>query len=131
MATTAAEAAGASLLSPKDLPLALGEALSDGVRMVALINRSGLLVGSAGEQGSAPAMSAIVSSIWHQHEKSDGCGALSCLLLECDSGRVAVKGVGSFILALCGDASVSAGLLKAKIVALHDFLLPSLERVVC
>ena len=56
---------------------------------------------------------------------------MSCLLLECETGRVAVKGVGPFILALCGDASASTGLLKAKIVALHDFLLPSLERVVC
>ena len=117
------------MLSPKALGESLGEALGDGVRVVTLINRSGLVIGCAGDAASAPAISAIVSSVWQQHDKCESHGALSCLLLECELGRVAVKGVGPFILAVCSDTTVPAGLLKAKVVALTDHLLPSLERV--
>ena len=56
----------------------------------------------------------------------DGQGVLGCLLLECEQGRLAVKAVGSFILACCGDTTVPFGLLKAKVIALHEHLLPSL-----
>ena len=119
----------ANLLAPKSLPPVLGEALAPGVRVVVLINRSGLLIGCAGDASSAPSISAIVSCLWQTHEKCDGHGALGCLLLECEHGRVAVKPVGSFILACCSEASVPFGLLKAKIVALHDYLLPSLSQI--
>jgi ragulator complex protein LAMTOR2 len=119
-----AEGATVQLLSPKTLPLVLGEALSPGIRVVTLINRSGLLIACAGE--AAASISAIVSSLWQSHEKCDGQGVLGCLLLECEQGRLAVKAVGSFILACCGDTTVPFGLLKAKVIALHDHLLPSL-----
>jgi len=113
------------LLSPKSLPLVLGEALTPGMRVVTLINRSGMLIACAGDAGAS--ISAIVSSLWQSHEKCEGQGGLGCLLLECEQGRLAVKAVGSFILACCSDASVPFGLLKAKVMALHDFLLPSLQ----
>jgi len=103
----------------------LGEALTPGMRVVTLINRSGMLIACAGDAGAS--ISAIVSSLWQSHEKCEGQGGLGCLLLECEQGRLAVKAVGSFILACCSDASVPFGLLKAKVMALHDFLLPSLQ----
>ena len=113
------------LLSPKTLPLVLGESLTPGVRVVSLINRSGLLIACAGD--AAVSISAIVSSLWQSHEKCDGQGVLGCLLLECEAGRLAIKAVGSFILACCSDETVPFGMLKAKVVALHDYLLPSLS----
>ena len=117
------------LLSPRSLPAVLGEVLTPGIRVVALINRSGMLIGCAGEVTYASPVSAIVSSLWQSHEKSDGQGGLDCFLLECEQGRLAVKAVASFILACCSDSTVPFGLLKAKVVALHDYLLPSLAQI--
>lgn len=119
------------LLSPKGVPAVLGEALqgTPGMKVVTLINRSGLLVGSAGDAGSAAAISAIVSTLWQCHEKCEGHGALGCMLLECEQGRLAVMAVGSFILACCSDATVPFGLLKAKAAALHAFMQPSLSQI--
>ena len=54
---------------------------------------------------------------------------MGCLLLECEQGRLAVKGVGSFIIACCSDNTVPFGMLKAKVAALHNFLLPSLSQI--
>ena len=116
-------------LSPAALPKVLGEALLPGVRVVTLINRSGLLLGCTGDASSAASIAAIVSSLWQSHEKCDGHGMLGCLLLECEHGRLAVKAVGSFILACCSDSTVPFGLLKAKVLALHDYLLPSLSQI--
>ena len=116
-------------LSPKALPYVLVEAVTPGVRVVALINRSGLLISSAGDAARASAVGAIVVALWHSHEKCEGSGALECLLLECDQGRLAVMGVGNFILACCSDNSIPFGLLKAKAAALHDFLQPSLSTI--
>ena len=117
------------LLSPKGVPEVRGEAITPGMKVVTLINRSGLLIGSAGDAASASALSAIVSTLWQCHEKCEGQGALNCMLLECEQGRLAVMPVGSFILAGCSDATVPFGLLKAKVVALHAFLQPSLGQI--
>ena len=51
------------------------------------------------------------------------------LLLECERGRLAIKAVGSFILACCSDSTVEFGMLKAKILALHTFLQPPLSQI--
>ena len=118
-----------SLLSPAALPQVLGEALVPGMRVITLINRSGLLLGCTGDTGSAASVAAIVSSLWQSHEKCDGHGMLGCLLLECEQGRLCVKAVGSFILAACSDSTVPAGLLKAKVLALHNYLSPSLSQI--
>ena len=117
------------LLSPKALPAVLGEAISPGVRAVTLINRSGLLIGCAGDTESSSALGAIVSNLWQSHEKCEGLGSLGCLLLECEHGRLAVCAVGTFILACCADESVPFGLLRAKIKALHAFLQPDLSQI--
>ena len=119
----------ATLLAPASLPKVLGEALVPGVSVVCLLNRSGLLLGCAGDAEIAPPLSAICSSLWQSHEKCDGHGALNCLLLECGDGRLAIKAVGSFILACSSDLTVPFGLLKAKVLALHNFLLPSLSQI--
>ena len=119
----------ATLLNLKSLPALLGETLGPGVRVVALINSSGLLISCAGDASSAPAIGAIVLCLWQLHEKCDGHGDLGCLLLQCEQGRLAVKPVGSFILACCSDTTVPFGLLKAKVASLHDFLLPSLSQM--
>ena len=118
-----------ALLSPAALPKVLGEALMPGVRCVSLLNRSGLLLGSAGDASTAPSISAIVSSVWQNFEKCEGQGALGCLLLECEQGRLAVKAVGSFIIACCSDATVPFGLLKAKVTALSTYLQPHLSQI--
>ena len=108
---------GTTLLAPAALPKILGEAMLPGVRVVALLNRSGLLLGCAGDAASAASLAAISSALWLGHEKCDGHGNLACLLLECEQGRIAIKTVGSFILACCSDSTVPFGLLKAKIMA--------------
>ena len=116
-----------ALLSPAALPKVLGEAIVPGVRVVTLLNRSGLLLGVAGDASIAASISAIGSSIWQSHEKCDGHGSLGCLLLECEHGRLAIKAVGSYILACCSDTTVPFGMLKAKVTALQTYLLPSLS----
>lgn len=126
---TASVEGSVALLSPASLPKVFGEALVPGMRAVVLLNRSGLLLGCAGEASTAPALAAIVSSLWQNFERCDGHGALGCLLLECEQGRLAVKAIGSFILACCSDATVPFGLLKAKATALHAGLLPSLTQI--
>ena len=98
-----------ALLSPASLPKVLGEALLPGVRVVALLNRSGLLLGCAGDASTASSLAAIVSMLWLGHEKCDGLGNMGCLLVECEHGRLAVKAVGSFILACCSDSTVVCG----------------------
>ena len=119
--------AAVALLSPAALPKVLGEALLPGVRVVTLLNRSGLLLGVAGDAEIAPSISAIGSSVWQSHEKCDGHGTLGCLLLDCEHGQLAIKTVGPYILACCSDTTVPFGMLKAKVTALHTYLLPSLS----
>ena len=120
---------GTVLLAPAALPKVLGEAMVPGVKVVALLNRSGLLLGCSGDATSAASIAAIASALWLGHEKSDGHGNLACLLLECERGRLAIKAVGSFILASLSDMTVPFGLLKAKVFALHNYLLPSLSQI--
>jgi hypothetical protein len=117
------------MLQPKVIPEVLSEALSPGVTTAILVNRSGLLLGSAGEVASAALLGAIVSNMWVCHETcgGDGAGALGCLLVDCDEGRLALKSVGGFILVCRADATVPHGLLKAKAQALADVLSPSLS----
>ena len=117
------------LLAPASLPKVLGEALVPGVRVVALLNRSGLLLGCAGDAASAPSLAAITSLLWLSHEKCEGQGSLGCLLLECEQGRIAVKAVGSFILACSSDSTVEFGMLKAKVLALHAYLAGPLTQI--
>ena len=117
------------LLSPATLPNVLGEAMLPGMRAVALLNRSGLLLGCAGDAAIAPSLAAIVSTLWQSHEKCDVNGTLSCLLLECEHGRLAIKSVGTFILVCCSDSTVPFGLLNAKVMVLHDYLQAPLLRL--
>jgi len=119
-----------AMLHPKALPEVLGEAVSPGIRAVALINRAGLQLGSAGDAQSAGTISAIASSLWQSHEASDEAGALGCLMVECEEGRLVVKAVGgTYMLACCADTTVGFGLLKAKADALHAHLSPSLSQI--
>ena len=103
----------------------LGEAVTPGIQLVTLLTRTGLQIGSAGNVSDAAAIAAITSNIWQTHEKSD-LGSLACMLLENLQGRLAIKDVGNFIIAICADNSVPFGSLKAKVEALHDFLQKSL-----
>jgi len=119
-----------AVLLAKALPDVLEEAIQPGIHTVTLVNRSGLLLGCAGDASRAPAVGAIVSNIWQCQEKCDGAGPLSCLLVECDEGRLAIRAVGSFVLACCADCTVPFGMLMAKSEALHDFLQPPLSQLV-
>ena len=117
------------LLCPRTLPEVLGEALSSEVRVAALVNRNGLLLGCAGDSAEATVAGAIATNLWQSHERCEGAGTLGCMLMECDEGRVAIKAVGSYIVVCCADASVPFGQLKAKMLALHDFLQAPLSRL--
>lgn len=117
------------MLNPRALPDVLGEALSPGVRVAALVNRSGLLLGCAGDSADATLAGAIVANMWQTHERSEGAGALGCMLIQNEEGRVAVKAVGSYIIVVCANANVQFGELKAKTVALHDFLKEPLSQL--
>ena len=121
----------AKLLSPRALPQVLGEAVGPGIRAVTLSNRGGMLIGCAGDALNASAISAIASNLWACHEKCEGHGALGCLLLECEHGRLAIMAAGSFILACCSDETVPFGLLKAKLAAQHAFMAADLVQIAC
>ena len=110
------------MLNPKALPEVLGEVLSSGVQVAALVNRNGMLLGCAGDSASATLAGAIGANLWQCHERCEGAGALECMLMECDEGRVALKAVGSYVIVCCTDSSVPFGQLKAKTHALHEFL---------
>ena len=103
------------VLDPKALPEVLGEVLTPGMRVVTLINRSGLQLGSTGDAKAAAVISAITSNLWQCHEKCEGAGALECLLIECDEGRLAVKPVGTFILTCCADTRATSSALKVAV----------------
>ena len=117
------------MLNPKAIPEVLGEVVTGGVRTAALVNRSGMLLGCAGDTTDATLAGAIGANLWQCHERSEGAGALECMLMECDDGRVAIKAVGSYIIICCTDTSVPFGQLKAKTLALHDFLQGPLSQV--
>ena len=117
------------LLQPAVLPSALGEAMVPGVHVVALLNRSGLLLGCAGDAAQAAPLAAIASALWIAHEKCDAHGHLDCLLLECERGRLALKAIGSFLLVICSDSTVEFGMLKAKANALSTYLVGSLNQI--
>ena len=117
------------VLDPKALPVVLGAGLSPGVHVFSLINRSGLLLGFAGDSDISPRISAIAASMWTSHEKADGAGGLDCLLVECEDGRLAIKAVGGFILACCADASVPFKLLRALAEGLREQLQPQLSQI--
>jgi len=123
------EGSGMSLLDPKALPEVLGEAVSPGVRVVTLLNRSGLQLGSAGNNAAAATIAAIASKVWQSHEKVDDAGALGCLLIECSEGRLAIKSIASFLVACCADASVPFGALKSKVEMLHASLQWPLQHI--
>ena len=123
-----ASADGISLLSPAALPKVLGEALLPGVLVVSLLNRNGLLLGCAGDAQAAPAIS-LPSYPTCGKTLRNADSTLGCLLLECEHGRLAIKAVGSFIIACCSDTTVTFGMLKAKVLALHAFLLPALSQI--
>ena len=110
------------MLNPKALPEVLGEVLSSGMQVAALVNRNGMLLGCAGDSASATLAGAIGANLWQCHERCEGAGALECMLMECDEGRVALKAVGSYVIVCCTDSSVPFGQLKAKTLALHEFL---------
>lgn len=118
-----------SVLLAKALPDLLQEAVVPGVSVVTLVNRSGLLLGSAGDASRAPAVGAIVSNLWQCHEKCEGAGGLGCLLVECEEGRLVVQAVGNFVLACCSDASVPFGMLKDQTTALYDVLQPQISQL--
>ena len=100
-----------------------------GFHTITLVNRSGLLLGCTGDSTRAAAIGAIIANIWQSHEKCEGAGALSCLLIECEEGRLAIQTVGSFVLGCCSDKSVPYGVLKMKAGALHEFLSPPLSQI--
>ena len=111
-----------AVLLARAIPDVLEESMAPGFVAITLVNRSGLLLGCAGDSNRVGAIGAIVSNMWQCHEKCDGAGALGCLLVEYEEGRLAVQAVGSFVLACCADSSVQFGLLKAKAAALHEVL---------
>ena len=70
-----------SVLKARTLPEVLGDAMLPGFHTITLVNRSGLLLGCTGDSTRAAAIGAIIANIWQSHEKCEGAGALSCLLL--------------------------------------------------
>lgn len=117
-----------AVLLARSIPQLLSESVEEGIEAITLVNRSGLLLGCAGDHQRASALGAIVSTLWQSHEKCEGAGGLACLLVECEQGRVCMEGVGGFVLACCADSTVPFGLLKAKTAALRDLLQPPLSQ---
>ena len=119
-----------AVILARALPEVLEEAMRPGIHAITLGNRSGLLLGCAGDASRAAAVGAIVSNMWQSHEKCEGAGSLGCLLVECEEGRLAIQAVGSFVLACCADETVPFGMLKAITASLQDFLQPPLSQLV-
>ncbi|KAL3921232.1 MAG: hypothetical protein SGPRY_004975 [Prymnesium sp.] len=97
-----------AVLLARSIPQLLSESVEEGIEAITLVNRSGLLLGCAGDHQRASALGAIVSTLWQSHEKCEGAGGLACLLVE--------------------YSTVPFGLLKAKTAALRDLLQPPLSQ---
>lgn len=55
---------------------------------------------------------------------------LSCLLIDCDAGRLAITGVSpKVILCLCAEKTVEFGMLKAKALVVKNFLHKPFETI--
>jgi len=114
------------MLKAKLIPQLLGQINTDGLELTFLMIEDGSLVGSAGQiklskTVETKVVAAILSNIWSDYvtvgqKMSTDTGKLSCVLLECEEGRIAAMRVGPrYILAAFGGVNMQPGLLKLKL----------------
>jgi len=109
------------MLKPKVIRDILDQVLGGGVKSSILLTTSGDTLGSAGNEPNEKLVGAIVLNIWSSYQKSSP--GLSCLLVDCEEGKLAVSSVASRFLVCCyGDQRVQDGMLKRKIDTLCSYL---------
>lgn len=122
------------MLKPKVIPKVLEQVLSsDGVLLAMLLNNEGSLLAFAGQtEREAKVFAAIASNIWLTYEKSGRLvfdNDLEYILIQNESGKVAVAKVSRLLVCIYAADTVEFGLLKAKLKALTSYLDEPLKQV--
>eukprot|EP01012_Entosiphon_sulcatum_P064378 TRINITY_DN93195_c0_g1_i1.p2 TRINITY_DN93195_c0_g1~~TRINITY_DN93195_c0_g1_i1.p2 ORF type:complete len:144 (-),score=29.22 TRINITY_DN93195_c0_g1_i1:60-491(-) len=133
------------MLRAKQLPGVLSQVLTDGTTgPCILLDKEGSIVATADNKpkrgGDDSLIAAIVSNIWNSYESAaiaaESAGSadaegedrartswdLNCIVLDCETGRMAITSVGKMILCLVSSSNEEFGMLKRKVMALKEAL---------
>ncbi|CAO3653026.1 unnamed protein product [Cunninghamella echinulata] len=120
------------MLRPKVISQVLRQSLYNGVKSSLLMTYDGSLLAFATDNDkNAKIYAAITANIWNAYKKqnnlnsflqSNGSNSPLFILLECEEGNVFITSIGTMLLCMVAENSVSLGILKAKAEALKVYL---------
>jgi predicted regulator of Ras-like GTPase activity (Roadblock/LC7/MglB family) len=116
------------MLKPKVLGQLLDQSRTSGVQYALLLSREGALIASSGDSRITYA---IAFHIWQAYTAaSPGDAVPDMILLDCENGRVIITQVSDkFLLCMYADISAEFGLLRAKALALANYMHEPLKAI--